>query len=220
MEVESVQVELLRLAAGKLRGEHKRALIAEVTVRLCGGKVRQAEDRFGWNRRCIRRGLAERESGEIIPANDAKTGRQRFEDLHPKFADDLRDIAEPQTQTDPELKSDRRYLNLTSTEVRTRLIDEKGWTDDELPAGRSMRRILNRMGYRLKKIQKGKPLKKTEHTDAIFENVQAVRSASRGDPQTLEISGDTKAKVAIGDYSRGGKNTDRFRRKSGQSVGS
>jgi len=77
MEVESVQVELLRLAAGKLRGEHKRALIAEVTVRLCGGKVRQAEDRFGWNRRCIRRGLAERESGEVIPANDAKTGRQR-----------------------------------------------------------------------------------------------------------------------------------------------
>ena len=31
MEVESVQVELLRLAAGKLKGEHKRAFIAEVT---------------------------------------------------------------------------------------------------------------------------------------------------------------------------------------------
>ena len=210
MEVESVQVELLRLAAGKLTGEHKRAFIAEVTVRLCDGRVRQAEDRFGWNRKCIRKGLAERESGKVIPANYAKTGRQRFEDLHPKFADDLRDIAEPQTQTDPELKTDRRYLNLTSAEVRTRLIDEKGWKADELPAGRSMRRILNRMGYRLKKIQKGKPLKKTEHTDAIFENVQAVRAASRDAPHTLEISGDTKAKVAIGDYSRGGKNADRF----------
>ena len=126
MDVESVQVELLRLAARKLKGEHKRALIAEVTVRLCDGKVRQAEDRFGWNRKCIRKGLAERESGEVIPANYSKTGRQRFEDLHPKFADDLRDIAEPQTQTDPELKTDQRYLNLTSAEVRTRLIDEKG----------------------------------------------------------------------------------------------
>ena len=102
--------------------------------------------------------------------------------------------------------------------MRTKLIDEKDWTDEELPAGRTMRRILNRMGYRLKKIQKGKPLKKTEHTDAIFENVQAVKAAARDDPQTLEISGDTKAKVAIGDYSRGGKNTDRIGRKTGQRI--
>ena len=182
-------------------------------IRLCDGRVRQAEDRFGWNRKCIRRGLAERESGEVIPGNYANTGRQRFEDLHPQFADDVRDIAEPQTQTDPELKSERRYLNLTSAEVRTKLIEEKGWEDELLPSDRSMRRILNRMGYRLKKIQKGKPLKKTEQTDAIFENVQAVKAASRDDPQTLEISGDTKAKVSIGDYSRGGKNTDRLRRK-------
>lgn len=210
MEVESVQVELLRLAARKLTGEQKRAFIAEVTVRLCDGKVRQAEDRFGWNRKCIRRGLAERESGEVIPGNYEHTGRQRFEDLHPKFAEDLRDIAEPRTQTDPELKSERRYLNLTSAEVRTKLIEEKGWKDQDLPAGRTMRRILNRMGYRLKKIRKGKPLKKTKDTDAIFENVQAVKAAARADPETLEISGDTKAKVAIGDYSRGGKNTDRL----------
>lgn len=220
MEVESVHVELLRLAAGKLAGEKKRAFIAEVTLRLCDGKVRQAEDRFGWNRKCIRKGLAERESGEVIPGNYAKTGRQRFEDLHPKFAEDIRDIAEPRTQTDPELKSERRYLNLTSAEVRTNLIEEKDWKAEELPAGRSMRRILNRMGYRLKKIQKGRPLKKTEHTDAIFENVQAVKAAARADPQTLEISGDTKAKVAIGDYSRGGKNTDRIRRQGRQRVGS
>lgn len=219
MDVESVQVELLQLAARQLTGERKRAFIAEVTVRLCDGKVRQAEDWFGWNRACIRRGLAERESGEVIPGNYEHTGRQRFEDRNARFAADVRDIAEPQTQTDPELKSERRYLNLTSAEVRTKLIEVKGWQDAELPTDRSMRRILNRMGYRLKKIQKGRPLKKTEQTDAIFENVQAVKAAARSDPQTLEISSDTKAKVAIGDYSRGGKNTDRLRRKSRQSVG-
>lgn len=225
MEVESVQVELLRLAAGSLTGEHKRAFIAEVTVRLCDGRVRQAEDRFGWNRKCIRKGLAERESGKIIPPNYANTGyantgRRRFEDRHPKFADDVRDIAEPQTQTDPELKTDRRYLNLTSAEVRTKLITEKAWKSNELPAGRTMRRILNRMGYRLKKIQKGKPLKKTEHADAVFANIQAVKAAARDDPETLEISGDTKAKVAIGRYSRGGKNTHWVRRESRRGVGS
>jgi hypothetical protein len=65
------------------------------------------------------------------------------------------------------------------------------------------------MNYRLKRIQKGKPLKKTEQTDAIFDNVKAVRSAAAEDPQTLEISVDTKAKVKLGEYSLGGENQNR-----------
>jgi hypothetical protein len=65
------------------------------------------------------------------------------------------------------------------------------------------------MNYRLKRIQKGKPLKKTKDTDAIFANLQAVRAEAYGDPETLEISMDTKAKVPIGDYALGGKNSDK-----------
>src|SRR5262249_58743915 len=76
------------------------------------------------------------------------------------------------------------------------------------PSERTMRDILNRLGYRLKRVQKGKPLKKTKETDAIFANIAAVRAEARDDPQTLEISIDTKAKVAVGDYVRGGKKTD------------
>jgi len=68
-----------------------------------------------------------------------------------------------------------------------------------------MRDILNRMNFRLKRIRKGKPLKKTKDTDAIFANVKAVRQEVRGDPRILEISMDTKAKVPIGDYVQGGK---------------
>ena len=75
-----------------------------------------------------------------------------------------------------------------------------------------MRDILNRMNYRLKRLQKGKPLKKTAETDAIFANVKAVREQIRDDPETLEISMDTKAKVAVGEYVRGGKNPDGLRR--------
>ena len=85
-----------------------------------------------------------------------------------------------------------------------------GYRDEDLPAERTLRDILNRMNYRLKRIQKGRPLKKTKETDAIFENVNAVKAASRADPETLEISADTKAKVAIGDYSRGGKKPNRL----------
>ena len=75
-----------------------------------------------------------------------------------------------------------------------------------------MRDILNRMNYRLKRIKKGRPLKKTEQTDAIFANVKAVRRQVRDDPETLAISMDTKAKVALGEYVRGGKNPDRLLR--------
>ena len=71
-----------------------------------------------------------------------------------------------------------------------------------MPAERTPRDILNRRNYRLKRIQKGKPLKKT---DAIFANVKQVQEQVRNDPKALEISMDTKAKVALGEYVRGEK---------------
>ena len=117
----------------------------------------------------------------------------------------------PHTHADPELKSARRYTNLSAAEVRQALI-AKGYSQEQLPSERTMRDILNRMNYRLKRIQKGKPLKKTEETDAIFANVKQVQKPMRDDPETLEISVDTKAKLALGDYARGGKNPDRCRR--------
>ena len=93
-------------------------------------------------------------------------------------------------------------------EVRDALI-AKGHPEEGLPGERTLRDILNRMNYRLKRIQKGKPLKKTQETDAIFANVKQVKKQVRDDPEALEISVDTKAKVALGDYVRGGKNQGR-----------
>jgi hypothetical protein len=91
--------------------------------------------------------------------------------------------------------------------VRTAL-KTRGYAEKDLPGERTMRDILNRMNFRLKRIRKGKPLKKTEETDAIFANVEAVRAQVRNDPETLEIAMDTKAKVALGESVRGGKNPD------------
>jgi hypothetical protein len=208
--IDQDHVELLRLAACKLTGHERRVFVAEVAIRLCEGNARQAEERFGWGRETVRKGLEELRTGTPAADNFKARGRARFEDRHPEFAASLREIVEPKTQADPELKSARRYTNLSAAEVRQALIEQKGWRDEDLPSERSLRRIMNRMNYRLKRIQKGRPLKKTKETDAVFENVQAVKAASRDDPETLEISADTKAKVAIGDYSRGGKNTDGF----------
>jgi Rhodopirellula transposase DDE domain len=202
---------LIRSGASRLTGFQRRSFQAEVAVELCGGNARQAERRFGWGRETVEKGLQERHHGVRCLEYFAARGRQRSEDKSPRLADDIRAIVEPHTHADPELKSSRRYTNLSAAEVRAALI-EKGYPRADLPSERTMRDILNRMNYRLKRLQKGKPLKKTEQTDAIFANLQAVRDEVRDDPATLEISMDTKAKVALGDYVRGGKNPDRLRR--------
>ena len=197
---------LLRSAAKRLMGAEHRSFIVEVTQALCDGNPRRAERRFGWGRETIAKGQHERRSGVRCVENFAARGRPRWEDEDPQRAADIRAIVEPHTQADPELKSARRYTNLSAAEVLTTLRDEKHYRADDLPSERTMRDILNRMNYRLKRIQKGKPLKKTKDTDAIFANVRAVHEQAEHDPATLEISVDTKAKVSLGEYARGGKN--------------
>jgi transposase len=199
---------LLRSGAKRLTGFQRRLFLAEVTTELCDGSPRKAERRFGWGRDTVEKGLHEARQGIRCLENFTARGRPRSEEKDPQLAADIRAIVEPHTYADPELKSTRRYTNLSSAEVRDALI-AKGYSPEELPSERTMRDILNRMNYRLKRIQKGKPLKKTKETDAIFANVKQVREQARDDPETLEISMDTKAKVGLGDYARGGKNPDR-----------
>ena len=202
---------LLRLAAQRLTGHQRRLFQAEVTRELCGGSARVAERRFGWGRVNVETGLHELDAGMRCIDNVATRGKQRLEVANPQLAADIRSIVEPHTQADPELKSQRQYTNLSAREVRERLQSAKGYAPEDLPSERTMRDILNRMNYRLQRIQKGKPLKKTKDTDAIFANVAAARAAPK-DLETLEISIDTKAKVAEGEYARGGKNPDRLGR--------
>jgi transposase len=210
---------LLRLAAQRLTGVQRRLFVAEVTLQLCGGNARRAERRFCWGRETVSKGLHELQQGIHCLDNFQARGRPRLEDQNPQLAQDIRELAEPHTHADPELKSDRRYANLSAEELLTLLQTKKGYAREALPSVRTMRDIMNRLGYRLKRIQKAKPLKKSRQTDAIFANVQAVREEVKGDPETLEISMDTKAKVSEGDYARGGKNPDRRGRADGKRLG-
>lgn len=210
---------LIRSAARRLKGHQRRLFQAEVATALCGGNPRAAERRFGWGRAAVATGLHEASQGIRCVENFSAKGSRPSEEKNPQLAADIRAIVEPCTQADPELKSSRRYTNLSAAEVLQALKDQHGYADDRLPSERTMRDILNRLGYRLKRIQKAKPLKKTKDTDAIFANVAAARAQYRDDPETLEISIDTKAKVNEGDYSRGGKIQDRLRRADPRSVG-
>jgi transposase len=211
---------LLRHGAHRLTGHQRRLFMAEVTLALCGGSARRAERRFQWGRETVAKGLHELKQGIHCLENFTARGRPRLEDKNPQLAQDIRELVEPHTHADPELKSERRYANLSAKETLEQLRAKKGYAPEALPSERTMRDMLNRMGYRLKRIQKAKPLKKTKDTDAIFANVQAVRDEVKNDPATLEISVDTKAKVSEGDYARGGKNPNGFGRQGRKRLGS
>ena len=211
--------DLLQRAADRLAGHPRRLFPAEVAVALCGGSARRAERRFGWGREAVRTGLHELSSGIRCVENFVARGRARVEDADPRPAADIRDVVEPRTHADPELKTDRRYTDLAAREVLDRLRTQKGYAPAALPAERAMRDILNRMGYRLARVRKARPPKKTPDADAIFANLEAVRADARADPGVPEISVDTKATVAEGAYVRGGRNPDRVGRGGGHGVG-
>lgn len=200
---------LLMEAARELRGSRRRMFLAKVCEVLCEGNVRKTEERFGWGRETVSKGIQERQANGAVshPTERERRERPRSEDKNPQLKMDIRLIVEPHTHSYPELKSSRQYTNYSAEEIRTDLVG-MGYMLESLPSERTIRDILNRMNYRLKRIQKGKPLKKTEHTDAIFENVHAARKKYQADPETLEISVDTKTKVGLGEYALGGKNTD------------
>jgi hypothetical protein len=211
--------QLIRSAARRLRGHQRRAFQAEVASLLCGGSPRAAEQRFGWGRQAVATGLQEARHGLRCVENFQARANPPWEVKDLQLAADIRALVEPHTQADPELKSARRYTNLSARELRQQLQDRYGYAAERVPSERTLRDVLNRMGYRRRRIQKAKPLKKVPQTDAIFANVAQARQHYANDPEALEISIDTKAKVNEGDYSRGGKMPDRLPGADAQGMG-
>jgi hypothetical protein len=197
--------KLIGSAARRLTGQQRRLFQAEVADALCNGRPRPAQRRFGFCRDTVATGQHEARTGIRCVEDFRSRGKLPAEVKDPQLAADIRAIVEPHTLADPELKSERRYTNLSAREALEALQNQKGYSSAALPCERSMRNILSRMGYRLKRIQKAKPIKKLPETDAIFDNIDAVKREYKNDPETLELSYDAKAKVNEGDYSRGGK---------------
>ena len=119
---------------------------------------------------------------------------------------DIKDIVDSQSQTDPSFKTRRLYTRMSAAEVRRQLIEQKGYTDEELPSRQTINTKLRELDYYPKRVAKSKPKKKIPETDAIFEQLTEVNSDADEAPDTLRISIDAKAQVKIGPFSRGGKN--------------
>ncbi len=148
-------------------------------------------------------GLGEKRTGIICWGSQSiYGGRKRWEEKEPKVAEALRQMAEAHAQQDVTFLTTIAHTRLTAKEALKQL-REQGFKEDQLPAPSTMGGILNRMGYRLRRVVKAKPKKKIKETDAIFDNLQE-KEQQREDREVKRLSMDIKATVKIGDFSRGG----------------
>ena len=166
------QIADLRLAASKMTGTKRRAFEAEMTLKYCEGNPLQAEITFGWSRRTVALGLAERRTGIMcLGAQSAFSGRKRWEDTQPQVAEALCHLAEAHAQQDPTFCTSLAYTRLT-VQAALAALRAQGYREDQLPSPSTMAEVLNRMGFRLRKVVKAKPQKKIKETDAIFDNTE------------------------------------------------
>jgi hypothetical protein len=166
------QIADLRLAASKLRGPERRSFEAEMTLKYCQGNPLKAEAVFGWGRQTVALGLAEKRSGIIcLGAPSAFSGRKRWDEQHRQAAQALRQLADAHAQQDPTFRTSLTYTRLRAQSA-LQALREQGYSDEELPSPSTLAEVLNRMGYRLRKVVKAKPQKKIKETDAIFDNIK------------------------------------------------
>jgi len=204
---------VIKDAARRLTGFNRRSYQADIARKYFNGHAREAEREMGWGRKTVEKGLKETESGIKCLDNFGGRGRKRTEDKLPDFKQDIAELAEPRTQADPALKSSLCYTRITAEAMRKALIEEKGYTDKDLPCANTIGNILNRMGYNLKRVLKTKPVKKIPEVDEIFENVWTANAESDNNPLSLRISVDAKAKVKVGEFSRNGSSRDKKAKK-------
>jgi hypothetical protein len=159
---------LLTSAASKMKGCKRRRFLAETVQELGPGGQSLAERELGWNRGTIRKGMRELVTGMECKDAFRLRGRKAAEKHLPDLLNDICDIADPNAHVDVTLRTSRVYIKLTARQVRTRLIEKKNYKDEDLPKRRTISTILNKLGYRLRKVKKNKPLKKVPETDAIF----------------------------------------------------
>lgn len=153
--------DVIKFAAKQLTGMKKRVFMAEVSKKLCYGSPRLTETEFGWSRKAVEVGLNEQRTGLECFGHYEVCGKRRLEVEHPQLEQDIRSLVEPESQADPQMKNTLAYTRITAKAVHRKLIEEKGWTEDRVPKERTINDILNRLGYKLRRVQKTKPQKKS-----------------------------------------------------------
>ena len=147
------------LAATLLTGHKRRRFQAEMTNTYCRGSARLAETTFGWGRDAVHTGLNELRSGIRCVENFESRGRPTTEELHPELENHIRRLVDPHTQADPKFQSTFAYTRITAKAVRDALLAIPE-LHGSVPCRQTIGDILNRLGYKLRRVLKTRPQKK------------------------------------------------------------
>jgi hypothetical protein len=167
LALECIPNRRLVVASSKMSGADRRAFQAAMTLKYCQGNARLAERVFGWGRETVQLGLHEHRTGIIcLGMQPVYGGDKLWEAKHPEVAQALWALAELHSQQDPTFRTLLSYTRLTAAEA-LKQSRAQGFQEEQLPSSSTMADVLNRNGYRLRKVLKAKPLKKLPETDAI-----------------------------------------------------
>jgi len=190
--------------ADKLKGSDKRIFLSMTSEAIGKGGQSFVAEEFHVSRDTIRKGCHELRTGIVCEDATHARGRKKVEEKLPHLLPDIKKLIDGQSQTDPNFKTTRLFTRMTVEEVRKQLI-KKGYMDKELPSNNTLNNKINELGYQLKKVQKTKPIKKIPETDDIFQNLKKVHEKYQSQSNVVRLSIDTKDRVKIGPFSRGGK---------------
>jgi ABC-type transporter Mla subunit MlaD len=152
-------IQTIQSAAKLLSGHKRRRFQAETAVKYCNGSARQAETSFGWGRAAVDTGLNELRTGiRCLDAYELR-GRKKSEELCPQLVDHVQRLVEPQAQADPKFQTPFAFTRITAKAVREALqaVPE---LKDAVPCRQTVGELLNRIGYRLRRVLKTRPEKK------------------------------------------------------------
>lgn len=152
-------VETVCLAARKLTGFARRQFQAEMAVKYCRASARRAEQVFGWGRDAVRTGLGELRTGIRCVEDFSARGRHKSEEEAPELVPRIHALVEPLSQADPKFQTPLAYTRMTAQAVHQHLQADAAKTGRPVPAERTVYDILNRLGYRLRRVRKTKPQK-------------------------------------------------------------
>lgn len=162
MELTAGMIELFQETAKALKGSERRLFMARTVKELGKGGQRRAQDRLGWDRTTIRKGMHELERGIIcVDAFNAR-GRKRAEEHLPNLLVDLKAIVDSQSQVDPQFRTNRLYTRLDGAEVHRQLVEQRGYRAEELPTVRTIVNKLNDLGYYPQRVAKSQPQKRSQ----------------------------------------------------------
>jgi len=197
--------ETIQVGGAETHGFSAAEVPGGVANKYCRGNPRQAERDFGWRRDAVNTGLNELRTGIPLPRcfRIAWAAQERRRSAGVSAGDSRAGrTAEPGRPEIPDaagLHANDGQGGSAAAAGRFQGAAAGGFRPSE-----TVHDILNRLGYRLRRVRKTRPQKRSANTDAIFANLRQVQRRAAQEPATLRISLDTKAKVKIGRFSRGG----------------